>query len=163
MGMKTGIVPAAILAAVASYLSDSLGLTPELAAAVVFCGAVFVLYLIPDDMEAKLALEARKLMGLGPLALLVALVAGGCSASAVTQCYNAAGSYEVAQIVIAGAVESGELKPGQKAILQEIDRTAVAAGEGCREAAVASDGNQVDFYTGVLVSAAAQTAQLLGD
>jgi len=80
MGMKTGIVPAAILAALASYLSDSLGLTPELAATVVFLGAVVVLWLIPDDIEAKLMSEARKLMGLGPLVLIVALA--GCTFSA---------------------------------------------------------------------------------
>jgi len=80
MGMKTGIVPAAILAALASYLSDSLGLTPELAATVVLFGAMFILWLIPDDIEAQLMREARKLMGLGPLVLIVALA--GCTFSA---------------------------------------------------------------------------------
>ena len=100
---------------------------------------------------------------LATLGAFVLMSTAGCSASPVTQCYRAAGSYEVAQIVIEGAVLNPSVTPNQKATLQAIDREAVAASHACRDAAVASDDNDVAFYTGVLAGAALQARGLLDE
>ncbi len=75
----------------------------------------------------------------------------GCGASPVTQCYRAAGSYEVAQIVIEGAVYSSLINDDDKETLKKIDRQAVEAAKACRDAAATED--DVLFYTGMLQEA----------
>jgi hypothetical protein len=80
MGSKTSILPAAALAAAATYLSDQLGLSPELAALAVGLASMVILYFVPDEIEAKIGAMLKGLFTIGPFVLVFALA--GCTLTA---------------------------------------------------------------------------------
>lgn len=90
------------------------------------------------------------------LCVIAAAIMAGCSTTQTprSQCFAAAGSFEVVQIGLEAAVQSPLIAASAKDTIKVVSQKGTEASAGCMRAAEAGDGDRVAFLVATMAEAA---------